>query len=97
MHTSLFKGRSDMRGIMQERNKRRAGGGAEKRQKKRQEPGNGRRKFSRLSTGYPIPPAPVVVKKFEHACNNCYQTFVADSREAFCRNCGSNALTVTYS
>lgn len=95
MHTGLFKGRADMRGIMQERNKKKAGERAEKRQQK---PGNNRRKFSHLPTGgRPIPPAPRVIKRrCRHVCNKCSASFVADSREAFCRNCGSNALTVTY-
>ena len=68
-------------------------GRAEKRQQK---PGNNRRKFNHLPTNHPIPLIPKVSRKCKHACNKCHQTFVADSREAFCRSCGSNALTVTY-
>jgi hypothetical protein len=53
----------------------------------------GRKNF--FPTGYPVSPVPKMIKRYRHTCGNCPETFVADSQEAFCRYCGSNALTIT--
>ncbi len=95
MHTGLFRGRVSMRGQKDEKSKKKGKTSVAERKWRKIERAEKRRKSSRLPISYPIPPVSRVIKRYRHACNDCPGTFVADSQEAFCRNCGSNALTIT--
>ena len=94
MHIDFFKGRANMRG-QDDKGKKKAKTSKAERKRRKTEEAEKRRKFSRFPVGYPIPPkASMAKKRYRHTCT-CGGTFVADSQEAFCQYCGSNARTVT--